>query len=156
MEEKGRETMKKRMAAIKHGLLKEVPVCRLVFWGLVVAFCVSCCINLVQLDRWNSSRELSLPGSYSTQGYGSVYLVLDKKGNYCKYTQQEGLLEEGTYVESGENQYHLEGNAGESGDILLVKDGVYYTSEDGSLTYAPKFSEIPTFVGNWTQEWEGW
>jgi len=36
------------------------------------------------------------------------------------------------------------------------KDGVYYTSEDGSLTYASKFSDIPTFVGNWTLEWEGW
>lgn len=51
MEEKGRETMKKRMAAIKQVLMKEVPVCRLAFWGLVVAFCASCCINLVQLDR---------------------------------------------------------------------------------------------------------
>ena len=50
----------------------------------------------------------------------------------------------------------MEGNAGESGDILLVKDGVYYTSEDGSLTYASKFSDIPTFVGNWNLEWEGW
>lgn len=156
MEEKGRETMKKRMAAIKQVLMKEVPVCRLAFWGLVVAFCASCCINLIQLDQWNSSRELSLAGSYSTQAYGSVYVVFDKYGHYCKYTQQDGLLEEGTYVESGGNQYHLKGNAGESGDILLVKDGVYYTSEDGSLTYAPKFYDIPVFVGNWTLEWEGW
>ena len=93
MEEKGRETMKKRMAAIKQVLMKEVPVCRLAFWGLVVAFCASCCINLVQLDQWNSSRELSLAGSYSTQAYGSVYVVFDKYGHYCKYTQQDGLLE---------------------------------------------------------------
>lgn len=156
MEEKGRETMKKRMTAIKQVLMKEVPVCRLAFWGLVVAFCVSCCINLVQLDRWNASRELSLAGSYSTNAYWRSYIVFDKNGNYCKYNQKEGLLEEGTYEASGGNQYHLKGNAGESGDILLVKDGVYYTSEDGSLTYASKFSDIPTFVGNWTLEWEGW
>ena len=101
MEEKGRETMKKRMTAIKQVLMKEVPVCRLAFWGLVVAFCASCCINLIQLDQWNSSRELSLAGSYSTNAYWRSYIVFDKYGHYCKYNQKEGLLEEGTYEASG-------------------------------------------------------
>lgn len=148
--------MKKGVAGIKEVAMKKVMIPRIAVWGLVVVLLVSCCANMIQLAQWSSGQVLQIPGSYSTNGGLGTYLVFDQEGNYCKYNQTDGLLEEGVYVTSGDHQYRLEGNQGERGDILLVKDGIYYTDQDDSLTYAAKFSDIPTFVGNWSLDWEGW
>ena len=89
---------------------------------------------------------------------GNPYLIFDDKGNYCKYTQTDGLLDEGTYTQDTTNQYTLLGAAGNTEKIILDEDGLYYISSNGtpSVVFFPRFSNVPTFIGSWTASWPGW
>ena len=139
--------------------MKKMTISVLSFWVLVVVLLISLLVNVIQFERLNSEDVLHLVGSYSTNASAadSTYLVFDKNGNYCKYTQNGGLIEEGIYQESGSNQYLLKGNTGSSGSILLTEDGVYYyVSGEVSPLYFPRFSDTPTFIGNWSENWSGW
>ncbi len=137
--------------------MKKITIYVSVFWMLVALLLVSLFANVILFDRSASQKVPPLAGSYCTNTAASdgVYLVFDHYGNYCKYTQAQGLLEEGTYEQVNHNQYILTGSTGICSSLLLTHDGVYCASTDASLVYFPRFSDIPTFVGNWREDWAG-
>ena len=125
---------------------------------LIIALIVSLSANILQFAK----IPPTLMGSYGlnqTDYLGeNPYLIFDDKGNYCKYTQADGLLDKGTYTQDTTNQYTLIGDTGNTEKIILEEDGLYYISSNGtpSVVFFPRFSNVPTFIGSWAKSWPGW
>ncbi len=134
---------------------KKISVSVPLFLCIVSVLLFSLFGNIIQFNKLHSEKYLQLVGSYSTNSYSNdcVYLVFDKDGHYYKYKQTKGLLEEGDYTEYAKNQYSLNGKSGENSQILLTDDGVYYVPQNDYPTFLPRFSDIPTFIGNWVNDW---
>lgn len=100
---------------------------------LVTALACSLAFNLVQY----AAKKAPLPplsGTYrtaeTTPGAGA-YLVFDRNGNYCRYTQAQGVFEIGTYAEGGENQISLTASTGAYRRVLRTRDATYlFAGED--------------------------
>ena len=90
-----------------------------------------------------------LGGTYrtaeTTPGAGA-YLVFDRNGNYCRYTQAQGVFEIGTYAEGGENQISLTASTGAYRCVLRTRDATYLFA-DADLISFTKQSDIPSFSG---------
>ena len=129
---------------------------------LVIVLVVSLSANLLQFAMVHRKTPPTLMGSYGSNQPDHLgenpYLIFDDKGNYCKYTQTDGLLDEGRYTQDATNQYTLLGAAGSVEKIILEEDGLYHISFNGtpSVVFFPRFSNIPTFIGSWTASWPGW
>lgn len=123
---------------------------------------VSLCANALQFTAANKKPSPVLMGSYGDNqtdfGGKKPYLVFDDQGNYCIYTQTDGLLEEGKYTLDTTTQYSLTGASGNTEKIILEEDGLYCIAADGELSvvFFPRFSDTPMFIGNWTESWTGW
>ena len=116
----------------------------LVFTLLMVTALVGC-----------GNQEPRLKGSYSTEGSAQGFnLVFDEKGHFCLYIQEGGLLEEGNYRQRDGHLYDLSSVTGESGSVILEEDGLYYIAESPHrIDFFQKYSEDPTFTGNWALDW---
>lgn len=115
---------------------------------LVTALACSLAFNLVQY----AGEKAPLPplsGTYrtaeTTPGAGA-YLVFDRNGNYCRYTQAQGVFEIGTYAEGGENQISLTASTGAYRCVLRTRDATYLFA-DADLISFTKQSDIPSFSG---------
>ena len=115
---------------------------------LVTALACSLAFNLVQY----AAKKAPLPplsGTYRTAetspGAGA-YLVFDRNGNYCRYTQAQGVFEIGTYAEGGENQISLTASTGAYRCVLRTRDATYLFA-DADLISFTKQSDIPSFSG---------
>jgi len=115
---------------------------------MVVLLCTSLTLNVVQYN--GKSASFSIKGTYCTDSDlpSGEYLVFDDNGNYFRYIQVNGVLENGTYVEAEENQFNLLSDCKESSCILLVKDGVYLFSGGNTLTFYSRVSNKLVFLGN--------
>ena len=142
--------------------MKKVSLNLSVFLLLVVGLTLSLLANVLQVTAAKQEDTLTLTGSYGEAEAGpagaSVYVVFDSAGHYCKYSPIEGLLHEGRYEQIAQNQYRLTGQSGEIGQVLLKQEGIYDISADEELSvmFLPRFSDVPTFVGQWTESWPGW
>ena len=113
-------------------------------------------------------KETMLKGSYSTEDAAQgLNLIFDEKGHFCLYSQSEGLIEEGNYIQQDENLYVLEcvpnKNASASNSSVIISaDGLYHITESLSqesaasykISFFKKYSDDLNFVGNWTKDWE--
>ena len=113
-------------------------------------------------------NETMLKGSYSTEDAAQgLNLVFDEKGHFCLYSQSEGLIEEGNYIQQDENLYVLEcvPNKNEStsnSSVIISADGLYHITErlpqesaaSYKISFFKKYSDDLNFVGNWTNDWE--
>ena len=115
------------------------------------------------------SKEAMLKGSYSTEGAAlGLNLVFDEKGHFCLYSQSEGLLEEGNYIQQDENLYVLEcvpnknASTSNNSSVIIASDGLYHISDENAyentssykISFFKKYSEDLNFVGNWANEWD--
>lgn len=150
-----------RVNDMKKRLTISIPM--VLFWLLAGVFVLSVCGNIIQFQSAHREKPLELTGSYCTNASApfGVYMVFDQKGHYCKYTQTEGLLEEGDYAEgmlqteaafNGRQYYQLQEKSGEQKQVILVEDGVYDVAEDGSVEFYSRFSDVPTYFGGWNKE----
>ena len=80
----------------------------------------------------------------ASMGLGT-YLIFDGQGRFCRYTQTEGVLDDGTYEELGEGRYALRSQEGRSFCVLQDRDGVYlFDGEENSVSFFPKLKEFGT------------
>ncbi len=137
---------------------KKISLSAPLFWILIVALLASLFVNLYQFEKASHVPPLQLPGSYCTNAAlpNGTYLVFDSKGHYCKYTQTDGLLDEGSYAEYNRPQYDLVSKSGSREQVILEGDGLYYISQDGVVASMTRFSDIPVFIGQWAEDWPGW
>ena len=138
---------------------------KLLHLAIAVLLClclVSLCANALQFQAAHQESVLALMGSYgenrSDFNGKNPYLVFDDEGNFCQYTQTDGLLDEGTYTQDTPTQYTLSGTSGHAARIILVEDGLYYTANHSKhiAVFYPRFSHTPMFIGSWTETWPGW
>lgn len=136
---------------------KKISIPLVLLCLLIAGLLISLVFNCIQYDRSMPSVPV-LRGSYSTDSAGmhGRYLVFDMDGHFCLYSQTDGILEEGNYAEYGVNLYRLESTSGNYSSILLTEEGVYYSSADGTLELFSRFSDTPTFIGNWAKDWKNW
>ena len=114
-------------------------------------------------------KEAMLKGSYSTAGAAlGLNLVFDEKGHFCLYSQSDGLLDEGNYIQQDENLYVLEcvanknASTSNNSSVIIASDGLYHISDENAyentssykISFFKKYSEDLNFVGNWTNDWE--
>lgn len=118
---------------------------------LIAVSLVSLTANLIQFVHSNSDEFLPIIGSYCTSTFStdSTYIVFDKNKSYTLYNQKDGILEQGNYTEYINHQYSLEGDSGNDGNVILTEEGLYYIPNDASVTFFQRFSDIPTYIGNW-------
>ena len=124
---------------------------------LVTALAFSLLLNVVLYAKSTRAAPI-LQGTYSQ---GGLWLACDPVGHFCLYTQDEGLLEEGNYMQSiptqsPEKQYTLTGVSGWRSGLLLTEAGVYVQTEQGNLVFLPQIDATPIFAGNWAQDWPHW
>ena len=114
-------------------------------------------------------KEAMLKGSYSTEDAAlGLNLVFDEKGHFCLYSQSEGLIEEGNYIQQDENFYVLEcvpnknASTSNNSSVIIANDGLYHITErlpqesaaSYKISFFKKYSDDLNFVGNWTNDWE--
>lgn len=118
-------------------------------WALLllgVGLCLSLAGNLYLYTELN--RQLPpLRGTYCTDasiGLGT-YLIFDGEGLFCRYTQTEGVLDDGTCEDLGEGLYALRSKEGGGFCILQDREGVYlFSGEENSIAFFPKLKELGT------------
>lgn len=84
----------------------------------------------------------------------AVYLVFDDKGNFCRYTQQNGVLEEGIYLEDSPEQYTLTASDGYLCQAVRTRKGIYFFNGREAVALYVKANSALVFVGN--HEWPEW
>lgn len=127
---------------------------------LVVVTFASIILNIIQHQN-QSGESPKLEGSFSTNSSGmGNNLVFDKDGHFCMYDQEEGLIEEGNYIQQDEMVYILNSVSNRQGSVLIVENGLYYVSLDSAdpidskaITFYGKYSDTPVFIGEWADEW---
>ena len=127
---------------------------------LVVVACGSIIFNIIQ-HQDKSGESPKLEGSFSTNSSGmGNNLVFDEDGHFCMYNQEEGLVEEGNYIQQDEMVYILNSVSNRQGSVLIVENGLYYVSLDSvnpidsrAITFYEKYSDTPVFIGEWADEW---
>ena len=93
---------------------------------LGIGLMISLMANIYLYQQRNAPLP-DLRGTYCTDasmGLGT-YLIFDGQGRFCRYTQTEGVLDDGTYEELGEGRYALRSQEGRSFCVLQDRDGVY-------------------------------
>ncbi len=92
-------------------------------------------------------RHAPLPhlrGTYCTDasmGLGT-YLIFDGEGRFCRYTQTEGVLDDGTCQDLGEGRYALRSEEGRTFCVLQNWDGVYlFDGEENTVSFFPKLKK---------------
>ncbi len=136
---------------------KSVQIPRYAVVLLIVGFMLSLIVNVIQFEK-NSSDVMRLSGTYSNNSPNpeGVYMAFDNKGHFCTYTQKDGITEEGNYIESKENLYELKGVSGYCGFAVLTEDGIYFSTQSGTMDFLPRIDDMPIFIGNWTEDWDHW
>lgn len=122
-----------------------------------VLFFISLILNIYQYSV--DSAIFRIKGTYSTESSfpgTEEYLVCDDYGNYCRYTQAKGILENGTYAATEQNQFELTSDDGKRSCALLAKDGIYLFSDDNTLMHYFNISNILLFVGITGEESPSW
>lgn len=86
-----------------------------------------------------------LRGTYCTNASvpGGVYLIFDGQGRFCRYTQTEGVLEDGTCRDLGEGRYALRSEGDRGFGVVQNRDGVYlFDGEEQDVSFFPKLKEF--------------
>ena len=104
-------------------------------------------ISLIANVYLYQQRHAPLPhlrGTYCTDasmGLGT-YLIFDGENRFCRYTQTEGVLDDGTCQDLGEGRYALRSEAGRTFCVLQNRDGVYlFDSEENTVSFFPKLKK---------------
>ena len=107
--------------------------------GLMISLIANVCLY--------QQRHAPLPhlrGTYCTDasmGLGT-YLVFDGQGRFCRYTQTEGVLDDGTCQDLGEGRYALRSEEGRTFCVLQNRDGVYlFDGEENTVSFFPKLKK---------------
>ena len=98
-------------------------------------------------------------GTYCTNASASrgTYLIFDGEGRFCRYTQEEGVLDDGTCEEIGENRYALVSDAGRTFGILRNREGVYlFDGEENYISFFPKLKSGTAYFLAGGAEWPEW
>lgn len=118
-------------------------------WTIIilgVGLMISLAVNVYLYQRRNAPLP-DLRGTYCTDastGLGS-YLIFDGERRFCRYTQTEGVLDDGTCEALGEGRYALRSQEGRSFCILQDRDGVYlFSGEENAVAFFPKLKELGT------------
>ena len=113
---------------------------------LGIGLMISLMANIYLYQQRNAPLP-DLRGTYCTDasmGLGT-YLIFDGQGRFCRYTQTEGVLDDGTYEELGEGRYALRSQEGRSFCVLQDRDGVYlFDGEENSVSFFPKLKGFGT------------
>ena len=136
---------------------QKLQITRGAFLLLVAGLALSLLLNVVLYAKSTRAAPV-LRGTYSQ---GGLWLACDAVGHFCLYTQDEGLLEEGNYMQSNymqspEKRYTLTGVSGERSELLLTEAGVYVQTGQGDLVFLPQIDTTPIFAGDWAQDWPHW
>lgn len=109
-------------------------------------------------------RNAPLPdlrGTYCTDASapGGVYLIFDGESRFCRYTQTEGVLDDGTCEDLGEGRYALRSEEGRGFGVVQNRDGVYlFDGEENDVSFFPKLKEFGTAYGMFGSagNWPDW
>ena len=86
-----------------------------------------------------------LRGTYCTDASAGLgtYLIFDGQGRFCRYTQTEGVLDDGTCQDLGEGRYALCSEEGRGFGVVQNRDGVYlFDGEENDVSFFPKLKEF--------------
>ena len=138
---------------------KQVTIRCVWLYGLALGLILSLLVNIGQLVSSRTEQTLRLEGSYcvdaSAPSPDMPYLVFDEQGHFCRYTQRDGILDQGVYAEVSPRQYALTGEAGSAGLVILEEDGIYDIAAGDPMeaVFLPKFSGVLVFFGNHKPDW---
>lgn len=118
-------------------------------WALLllsVGLCLSLAGNLYLCAELNRQPP-PLRGTYCTNASapGGQYLLFDGGGHFCRYTQEDGVLDDGTCEDAGEGRYALRSQEGRGFCVLRDREGVYlFDGGENTVVFFPKLKELGT------------
>lgn len=134
------------MITTKHMSKKDVSILFLSF-----ALITSLIMNIEQSRE--EEKNLYLRGTYqATDTNTCLYLLMNEKGNFCRYTQTSGVLNYGEY-QGDKREYKLMDEKGNQYSLLLYDGGAYlFDATNNTLTKYEKINTALIFLdipGEW-------
>lgn len=126
---------------------------------LLIVFLISC--NLIMWFKIKEPPKGYLQGTYQHKNE-YTYILFDKTGKYCQYSQIEGILSEGDYKHIGNECYVLENNTGEINYIVCNsvqnRREIEYIniSSDIKIVYSKIAAHYLLFDNPDSEEWPNW
>ena len=121
--------MSKRRKRIQNKIIKYLFVTCLV---------CSMMINLILYTKLHEKKPQLYKGTYQTEiGKPRIYLLLDGQKNFCRYTQEKGVIDSGTYYLTNSTYYTFNTSAGNIFYMFPSEDGFAYVSNEckETITY---------------------
>ena len=115
--------------------------------------CLVCSMmsNLILYTELHEKKPQLYKGTYQTKiGKPIIYLLLDGQKNFCRYTQENGVIDSGTYYLTNSTYYTFNPSAGNMFYMFPSEDGFVYVGNEcnETITYyhlstALVYYEIP-------------
>ena len=86
-----------------------------------------------------------LRGTYCTDASAGLgtYLIFDGQGRFCRYTQTEGVLDDGTCEDLGEGRYALRSDGWQGLAVLRDREGAHlFDGADSSAAFFERMGEF--------------
>lgn len=86
-----------------------------------------------------------LRGTYCTDASAGLgtYLIFDGQGRFCRYTQTEGVLDDGTCEDLGEGRYALRSDGWQGFAVLRDREGAHlFDGADSSAAFFERMGEF--------------
>ena len=116
-------------------------------WTILVlgaGLMISLIANVYLLQQRNAPLP-HLRGTYCTDastGLGT-YLIFDGESRFCRYTQTEGVLDDGTCEDLGEGRYALRSDGWQGFAVLRDREGVHlFDGADSSAAFFERMGEF--------------
>ena len=110
---------------------------------LGIGLMISLMANIYLYQQRNAPLP-DLRGTYCTDASapGGVYLIFNGESRFCRYTQTEGVLDDGTCEDLGEGRYALRSGEGRGFGAVQNRDGVYlFDGEENTVSFFPKLKK---------------
>lgn len=124
--------------------MKKITAHQWVIILLGIGLMISLIANVCLFQQRNAPLP-ALRGTYCTDaatGLGT-YLIFDGESRFCRYTQREGVLDNGTCEDLGEGRYALRSEEGGEFCVLQNREGVYlFDGEENYVSFFPKLKKL--------------
>ena len=127
-------------------------------WVLIIGLIVSLFGNIVLYSELTNQKSLLVQGTFQLgSGSTATYLILDDKGNFCRYNQQMGVLNQGIYQSFDKGLYTLIDNNDNAYCMVRTVDGIYIFSKDNKkIDLYKKLTSNLVLYQTPTEYWPDW
>lgn len=114
--------------------------------------------NIILYKMSTEKSSLLLKGTYQTDiDRYKTYILLDNQNNFCRYTQEDGVLDSGTYSLTNSTYYTFYTTDGSIFYMLPSENGFGYISKEmDEIAIYNRLSSALVFYDTPNDKWPDW